>query len=85
MINSIISILAIIFFGLFAAGSCYAAFKEHAARKQAEKDLREIKENAENMADIITEANKTKADAHSGNHDNDFLYIANKLHDYANK
>lgn len=77
--------LTILVMGLFAAGSCYAAIKERKARRQAQKELDEVKQNAENMAEIITEANKTKSDARSGNHDSDFLYIANKLHDYANK
>lgn len=48
------------------------------------KEKREI-EKAEKAADITTEANKTKAGAHTGNHERDFNFMANKLHDIANK
>lgn len=42
-------------------------------------------EEAEKAADITTEANETKAGARTGNHERDFNYMADKLHDIANK
>ena len=58
----------------------------------AVKILREAKktekQNAETEArknEAITEANKTKADARTGNHERDFNFMADKLHHLANK
>lgn len=48
------------------------------------EDKKEIEE-AEQAANITTEANETKAGARTGNHERDFNYMANKLHDIANK
>ena len=70
---------------LFSIGSCYAALKERAARKQAEKENREARKKAETTVEIIAEANKTKADARTGDHERDLDFMARKLHDYANK
>lgn len=49
---------------------------------------RQEKEHAETEArknEAITEANKTKADARTGNHERDFNFMADKLHHLANK
>lgn len=48
------------------------------------EDKKEIEEE-EKSTEITTEANETKAGARTGNHERDFNYMANKLHDIANK
>lgn len=53
--------------------------------KELEKEIIKANENAENAAEITTEANKTKADARTGDHEHDFNFMADKLHDFANK
>lgn len=74
---------------IFSAGFGIGAFilaNERKQRAQEEKEKREeIEKHEETVINTITEANKTKADARSGNHSRDLDYMANKLHDYANK
>lgn len=70
------------FFGFFSIGSCIVAERERSERKQAEKEARE---NAKKAAKIITEANKTKAEASRGDIGSNLDYMANKLHEYATK
>ena len=41
-------------------------------------------ENAQHTADIITEAEKIKNNANTGNHSNDLHTMADQLHHYAN-
>ena len=83
--QTLISILIAAVAVLFAGGSFYVANKERKERKQAEKELREKIEHENKAAEIINEANKTKADAISGDIDNDLNYMAGKLHEYASK
>ena len=71
--------------GALAAFLAYAYFKELARRKKAERELREARENEERAAEIIGDANKTKADAVSGDNGRDLEYMAGKLRDYAAK
>ena len=70
---------------LFAVGSIWLAAKEHKERRATEKELEELREHEKKAAQIIDEANKTKADAISGNIDNDLDFMAGKLHDYSKK
>ena len=77
----IISILVAIIAVLFGVGAFYVAAKEHKERKQAEKELREIQENAQKMA----EANEIKENANSGNLNNDIEYMGDILHQLAEK
>lgn len=77
----IISILVAIIAVLFGVGAFYVATKEHKERKQAEKELREIQENAQKMA----EANEIKENANSGNLNNDIEYMGDILHQLAEK
>jgi len=82
-------IIAIIFIAvaaiLFGLGSSWLAASEHKELKKKNKELKEAQENEQKAADIITEANETKAEANSGDIDNDLNYMAGKLHDYAKK
>lgn len=74
---------------IFSAGFGIGAFilaNERKQRAQEEKEKREeIEKHEETVINTITEANKTKADARSGNHSRDLDFMASKLHDYANK
>lgn len=70
---------------LALAFALYTELKADAREKRAEKKEREAAENGERIADKITEANKIKQNANTGNFDNDFNYIAGKLHEYAKK
>ena len=55
---------------------------QKATEKKAEK---KANEKLQKTADIISEANKTKADANTGDHKHDFNFMADKLHKLANK
>ena len=59
----------------------YAAKTNKEARETEQRNKAE--ENRVN--ETITEANKTKADARSGNHERDFNYMADQLHELASK
>ena len=56
-------------------------------RKRHEREENKIRqegaENAQHTADIITEAEKIKQEANTGNHSNDLHTMAGKLHNYA--
>ena len=79
--QTLISILIAAIAELFAGGSFYVASKERKERKQAEKELRVIQENAQKMA----EANEIKENANSGNLNNDIEYMGDILHQLAEK
>lgn len=53
------------------------------------RDLRkiekEIEEEERKKNEITAEANKTKAHARTGDHERDFNYMADKLHDLSKK
>lgn len=53
------------------------------------RDLRkiekEIEEEERKKNEITAEANKTKADARTGDHERDFNYMADKLHELSKK
>lgn len=57
-------------------------------RKRHEREENKIRqegaENAQHTADIITEAEKIKNNANTGNHSNDLHTMADQLHHYAN-
>lgn len=59
----------------------------NAEKNRHEREEAEIKrkgaENAQNTADIITEANKIKNEANTGNHADDLHTMADQLHNYA--
>lgn len=82
MIYKIFVAVIIVIMAIFTASAFIFALAEKHERKQQEK---ETKENEERAAEIITEANKTKAEARTGDHKRDIDYMASKLHDYATK
>lgn len=76
-----ITIIAIIMF-ICVIVSTWVAVRIMREYKRQEKEYaqREARKN-----EAITEANKTKADARTGNHERDFNFMADKLHHLANK
>lgn len=56
-------------------------------RKRHEREENKIRQegaaNAQHTADIITEAEKIKNDANTGNHSDDLHTMAEQLHNYA--
>lgn len=63
-------------------GALIFALRESSKMRKAEQEQK-AEENKVN--ETITEANKTKADARTGDHDSDFNFMADVLHDYAKK
>lgn len=81
MKTAILIILCAVF-AIFAIGAFFVMLNERRARKEAEKNA---SEGIKNNEQITIEANKTKADARTGDHKRDINFMADKLHDYANK
>lgn len=56
-------------------------------RKRHEREENKIRQegakNAQHTADIVTEAEKIKNDANTGNHSDDLHTMADQLHNYA--
>ena len=85
MLKTIILIFVCVLMGFFAVCAFIMAQAEKKERYKIQKQLDEAKKHEEQTADTITEANKTKADARTGDHSADVKYMADKLHDYAHK
>lgn len=88
----VVAILICVFLTLFAIFAFYVACKEKQERKEIEKEKAEIEqakkeseENAKRKEQATIQANETKANARTGNHSDDLNFMANKLHEYANK
>lgn len=85
MIKTIILIFACVLMGFFAVCAFIMAQAEKKERYKIQKKLDEVYEHEEHTAEIISNANKTKADARTGDHSADIKYMADKLHDYAHR
>ena len=85
MLKTIILIFACVLMGIFAVCAFIMAQAEKKERYKIQKKLDEVYEHEEHAAEIISNANKTKADARTGDHSADVNYMAGKLHDYAHK
>ena len=85
MLKTIILIFVCVLMGILAICAFLMAQAEKKERLKIQKELDEVYEHEEHAAEIITEANKTKADARTGDHSADIKYMADKLHDYAQK
>lgn len=82
MIKDILLIILIIFMMIFSIGSYIVCLSEC---KKREKENKKAAAQGEVIANEITKANKTKADARTGDHSADIKYMSDKLHDYASK
>ena len=85
MLKTIILFIVCVLMGIFAICAFIMAQAEKKERRKIQNELNEVKKHEEHAAEIISNANKTKADARTGDHSADIKYMADKLHDYANK
>ena len=85
MLKTIILFIVCVLMGIFAICAFLMAQAEKKERRKIQNELNEVKKHEEHAAEIISNANKTKADARTGDHSVDIKYMADKLHDYAQK
>ena len=85
MLKTIILIFVCVLMGILAICAFLMAQAEKKERLKIQKQLNEVYEHEEHTAEIISKANKTKADARTGDHSADIKCMADKLHNYANK
>ena len=85
MLKTIILFIVCVLMGIFAICAFIMAQAEKKERRKIQNELNEVKKHEEHAAEIISNANKTKADARTGDHSADVKYMADKLHDYAQK
>ncbi len=85
MLKTIILFIVCVLMGIFAVCAFIMAQAEKKERYKIQKQLDEVYEHEEHTAEIISNANKTKADARTGDYSADIKYMADKLHDYAKK
>ena len=85
MLKTIILFIVCVLMGIFAICAFIMAQAEKKERRKIQNELNEVKKHEEHTAEIISNANKTKADARTGDHSVDIKYMADKLHDYAQK
>ena len=85
MLKTIILFIVCVLMGIFAICAFLMAQAEKKERRKIQNELNEVKKHEEHAAEIISNANKTKADARTGDHSADIKYMADKLRDYANK
>lgn len=85
MLKTIILIFVCVLMGILAVCAFLMAQAEKKERRKIQNELNEVKKHEEYAAEIISNANKTKADARTGDHSADIKYMADKLHDYAQK
>ena len=85
MLKTIILIFVCVLMGILAIRAFLMAQAEKKERYKIQKQLDEVYKHEEHTAEIISKANKTKADARTGDHSADIKCMADKLHNYANK
>lgn len=85
MLKTIILIFVCVLMGIFAVCAFLMARTEKKERRKIQNELNEVKKHEEHTSEIISKANKTKADARTGDHSADIKCMADKLHNYANK
>ena len=83
MTINIIGILLIALLAAVAIGGMVLNAERRRHEREENKIRKEGAENARHTADIITEAEKIKNDADTGNHSDDLRTMADQLHDYA--
>ena len=85
MLKTIILIFVCVLMGILAIRAFLMAQAEKKERRKIQNELNEVKKHEEHTSEIISNANKTKADARTGDHSADIKCMADKLHNYANK
>lgn len=79
----IIAGLLMALFVVLAVGGMFINYERKKHEREKEQIRKEEAENVQYTADIITEAEKIKQNANTGNHANDLHTMANQLHHYA--
>jgi hypothetical protein len=79
---SIVGYIVCVIIGLFGLGAFLFACEQNREWRKAEK---QIKAEEKKANEIITDAENKKADARTGDHERDINFMADVLHDYANK
>ena len=79
----IIAGLAAAIVAILAVGATYLNYERRRYERKLTEQAKETAENEKRKADIITEAEKIKQDANTGNHSNDLHTMADQLHHYA--
>lgn len=80
-----IAVLICIIITMFGGFAFYLAGKENRERKELEQEILERTEFARKQQEATAQANETKADARTGDHERDFNFMADKLREYAKK
>ncbi len=80
----IIAGLGLALVALAGTGAAVLNAERRRHEKEARRIMQEGKENARRSADIITEAEKIKNNANTGNHSDDLRTMADQLRNYAN-
>lgn len=70
-------------FGVLAAVRMFLNYERKEHQREKERIRQEGAANAQHTADIITEAEKIKNDANTGNHSDDLHTMAEQLYNYA--
>lgn len=79
----IIAGLLMALFGVLAVVGMFLNYERKEHQREKERIRKEGAENAQRTADIITESEKIKQEANTGNHSNDLHTMAVQLHNYA--
>lgn len=83
VIGWIITGLIIALFGVLTVGGMFLNYERKRHEREENKIRQEGAANAQHTADIITEAEKIKQKANTGNHSDDLHTMADQLHNYA--
>lgn len=75
--------LAMALVGVLAVGGMFLNNERKKHQREEDRIRKEGAENARHTADIITEAEKIKNEANTGNHSDDLHTMADQLHNYA--
>lgn len=80
----IITGLVVAIVAILGVGVTYLNYERRKYERKLTEQAKEAAENEKRKADIITETERIKQNANTGNHTNDMHTMADQLHNYAN-
>lgn len=80
----IITGLVVAIVAILGVGATYLNYERRKYERKLTEQAKEAAENEKRKADIITETERIKQNANTGNHTNDMHTMADQLHNYAN-
>lgn len=80
----IITGLVVAIVAILGVGATYLNYERRKYERKLTQQAKEAAENEKRKADIITETERIKQNANTGNHTNDMHTMADQLHNYAN-